>query len=76
MTPLTVFDQSIAAERVVFTVVHPLDDEPEAKVDTEHLPPMKMTKAVRVCLLALRVYLLAMFGLLGFRVLELAGIGR
>ena len=41
---------------------------------TEHLGPMRMTRSVRVCLLALRGYLLLMFGLLGFRVLELAGV--
>jgi hypothetical protein len=58
----------------VYTVLHPLDDAPEEKVDTEHLGPMQMTKTVRVCLLALRGYLLAMFGLLGYRVLELAGV--
>jgi hypothetical protein len=35
---------------------------------------MKMTKTVRICLLALRAYLLLMSGLLGFRVLQLAGV--
>ena len=61
-------------ERQVLSVVHPLDDEPEEKVDTEHLGPMRMTKTVRFCLFALRGYLLLMFGLLGFRVLQLAGV--
>ena len=61
-------------ESPVFTIVHPLDDVPEEKVDTEHLGPMRMTKTVRVCLFALRGYLLLMFGLLGFRVLQLAGV--
>ncbi|MGB9456039.1 MAG: hypothetical protein WCB12_08355 [Bryobacteraceae bacterium] len=56
-----------------FFVVHPLDDEPETKVDTEHIGPMQMTATVRVCLLALRGYLLLMCGLLGYRVLQLAG---
>jgi len=56
-----------------FVVVHPLDDVPEEKVDTEHLGPMPMTRAVKVCLLALRGYLLLMVGLLAFRVLQLAG---
>jgi len=59
-----------------FTVVHPLDDAPEVKVDTEHLGPVQMTKTVRICLLALRGYLVLMFGLLGFRVLQLAEIIR
>jgi hypothetical protein len=62
------------AKKLNFTVIHPLDDVPEEKVDTEHLGPMKMTRTVRVCLLALRGYLLFMFGLLGFRVLQLAGM--
>lgn len=59
-----------------FTIVHPLDDVPEEKVDTEHLGPMRMTRTVRVCLLALRGYLLLVCGLLGFRVLQLAGLMR
>jgi hypothetical protein len=57
-----------------FTVVHPLDDVPEEKVDTDHLGPMRITRTVRVCLFVLRGYLLLMFGLLGYRVLELAGM--
>jgi hypothetical protein len=57
-----------------YLVVHPLDDAPEEKMDTEHLGPMQMTRTVRLCLFALRGYLLAMFGLLGFRVLQLAGV--
>ena len=55
-------------------MVHPLDDVAEEKVDTEHLGPMAMTRTVRVCLYALRGYLLLMFGMLGFRVLQLAGV--
>jgi hypothetical protein len=69
-------DELEREENVVFTIVHPLDDAPEEKVDTEHLGPMQMTRTVRVCLFALRGYLLLMFGLLGFRVLQLAGIIR
>jgi len=61
-------------ESPVFTIVHPLDDVPEEKVDTVSLGPMRMTRTVRVCLFALRGYLLLMFGLLGFRVLQLAGL--
>jgi hypothetical protein len=63
-------------EKVMFTVVHPLDDVAEEKVNMEHLGPMSMTQTVRVCLFALRGYLLLMFGLLGFRVLQLAGAVR
>jgi hypothetical protein len=76
---MTMINESIELNREenqFFTIVHPLDDVCEKKVDTEHLGPMKMTKVVRVCLLALRGYLLLMFGLLGFRVLQLAGIIR
>lgn len=73
MTLTTEIDDMTQDERTFFTVVHPLDDEPEEKVDTEHLGPMQMTKTVRVCLFALRGYLLLMFALLGYRVLQLAG---
>jgi hypothetical protein len=76
MTPTTEFDSMAqrTAEGQFFTVVHPLDDQREEKMDTEHLGPMRMTKTVRICLLALRGYLLLTFGLLGFRVLQLAGL--
>ena len=74
MTLTTEFDEMTQEERRFFSVVHPLDDGPEEKVDTEHLGPMKMTRTVRLCLYALRGYLLLMFGLLAFRVLQLAGI--
>jgi hypothetical protein len=75
MTPTTDFE-NMELEQEVFTIVHPLDDVPEEKVDTENLMPMQMTATVRVCLYALRAYLLLMFGMLGFRVLQLAGIIR
>jgi hypothetical protein len=67
-------DHATADLRRPYLVVHSLDDVPEEKVDTEHLGPMQMTKTVRLCLFALRGYLLAMFGLLGFRVLQLAHV--
>ena len=70
MTATTEYD------RKFYIVVHPLDDEPEAKVETENLGPMRITTTVRVCLYALRAYLLLMSGMLGYRVLELAGIIR
>ena len=66
-------NKMIPHERPSFNVVHPLDDAPEQKVDTEHLGPMQMTRTVKICLFALRGYLLVMFGLLAFRVLQLAG---
>jgi hypothetical protein len=76
MTLTSEFNAVTWEERPVFTVVHPLDDVAEEKVDTEHLGPMPMTQTVRLCLFALRGYLLLMFGLLGFRVLQLAGVLR
>ena len=74
MTLTTEFDDMTQEERTCYSVLHPLDDAPEGKVDTEHLRPMRMTSTVRICLFALRGYLLLMFGLLGFRVLHLAGL--
>jgi hypothetical protein len=67
---------TIDFDEKLFTVVHPLDDVAEEKVDTENVMPMQMTATVRVCLYALRAYLLLMFGMLGFRVLQLAGVIR
>lgn len=74
MTLNPVLDELTNEGRTVFAIVHPLDDVREQKADTEHLVPMKMTKTLRICLFALRAYLLLMFGLLGFRVLQLAGV--
>jgi hypothetical protein len=71
MTRTVEFNHTAQEERPFFEIVHPLDDQPEEKVDTEHLGPMRMTKTVRVCLFALRGYLFPMFGLLAFRVLRL-----
>ena len=74
MTLATELDELTREEKLLFTVAHPLDDAPEEKVDMERLGPMRMTRTVRICLFALRGRLLFMFGLLGFRVLQLAGI--
>ncbi len=71
---MTRLDDNVQQERTVFFVVHPLDAMPEEKVETEHLGPMRMTRTVRICLFALRGYLSLMFGLLAFRVLQLAGV--
>jgi hypothetical protein len=57
-----------------FVVIHPLDDVPETKVDTESLGPMPMTTSVRVSLLSLRGYLILMMLLVFYRVLALAGL--
>ncbi|HYM10716.1 MAG TPA: hypothetical protein VEU62_08285 [Bryobacterales bacterium] len=56
-----------------YVVVHPLDDAPEAKVDTESLGPMPMTRSVRISLLSLRAYLILMFVLVVYHVIDLAG---
>jgi hypothetical protein len=57
-----------------FVVIHPLDDVPEEKVDTEHLGPMAMTASVRISLLSLRAYLVLMMILVFYHVLDLAGL--
>ena len=55
-----------------FVVIHPLDDEPETKVDTAALGPMPMTRSVRISLLSLRAYLVLMMLLVLYYVLNLA----
>jgi len=61
-----------ALERYV--VIHPLDDEPEQKVDTDALGPMAMTATVKWSLVSLRAYLVLMLLLVVFHVLQLAGL--
>ena len=56
-----------------FRVIHPLDDEPETKCESEGLGPIAMTPAVRISLKVLRGYLLLMSGMLVYHVLDLAG---
>ncbi|HEV3325162.1 MAG TPA: hypothetical protein VG052_06135 [Puia sp.] len=55
-------------------VIHPLWDEPEEKVDADKAGPLKMTPAVRVSLIALRVYLIIIILLAIYRMLQLAGV--
>jgi len=57
-----------------FVVIHPLDDLPEEKVDTEALGPMPMTMSVRISLLSLRAYLVLMMLLVFYRVMNMAGL--
>jgi hypothetical protein len=57
-----------------FVVIHPLYDEPEQKMSGVELGRMEMSKTVRVSLLLLRGYLILMFMLLGFHILDLAGV--
>lgn len=56
-----------------WVVIHPLDDAPEAKVDTAALGPMKMTRSVKLSLLSLRAYLIVMLLLVFYRVFCQAG---
>ena len=55
-----------------YVVVHPLDDTPEEKVNTDILGPMPMTATVRWALISLRGYLILMLMLVLLRVLQLA----
>lgn len=57
-----------------FVVIHPLDDAPEVKVDTEGLGPMPMTLTVRLSLYSLRAYLVLMMLLVLYHVLDLAKV--
>jgi hypothetical protein len=57
-----------------FVVIHPLDDAPEEKVDTESLGPMPMTVSVRISLISLRAYLVLMVMLVFYHALDLAGL--
>ena len=55
-------------------LIHPLDDVPEPKLYHPDLGRMRMTRPVRLSLLVLRLYLLAMVALVGWRAFELAGV--
>ena len=57
-----------------FRVVHPLQDEPEDKCQSEGLGPIEMTAGVRISLRVLRAYLLLMTAMLAYHVLDLAGV--
>ena len=57
-----------------FSVVHPLNDLPEQKCSSEGLGRIRMTRAVRISLGVLRAYLVVMTLMLGYHVLDLAGV--
>jgi hypothetical protein len=57
-----------------FSVIHPLDDLPEQKCSSEGLGRIRMTRAVRISLGVLRAYLIVMSLMLGYHVLDLAGV--
>ena len=63
--------ESMAPGRYV--VVHPLDDRPETKVDTESLGRMPMRWTVWTSLLSLRAYLFIMCGLVVYEFIHMAG---
>ena len=58
-----------------YLVVHPLDDVPEEKRAIDALGPMRLAGAARFWLMALRVYLIVMAGLVAYHVIGLAGVG-
>jgi hypothetical protein len=57
-----------------FLVVHPLDDITEQKCSSSGLGRIRMTWAVRISLGVLRAYLIVMTLMLGYHVLDLAGV--
>jgi hypothetical protein len=57
-----------------FRVVHPLDDIAEQKCSSIGLGKIPMTRAVRISLGVLRAYLIVMTLMLGYHVLDLAGV--
>jgi hypothetical protein len=57
-----------------FRVIHPLDDVAEQKCSSEGLGKIKMTRAVRASLGVLRAYLILVTLMLGYHVLDLAGV--
>jgi hypothetical protein len=69
---MSTMTQALNEELERYVVVHPLDDVPEQKVDTESLGPMPMTASVKWSLVSLRAYLLLMVALVFYRVLSLA----
>jgi hypothetical protein len=74
LNPETIRKNGYDEQRNRYVVVHPLDDIPEEKVDTEALGPMPMTASVKWSLISLRAYLLLMIALVFYRVLGLAGL--
>jgi hypothetical protein len=57
-----------------FRIVHPLEDVPEQKCDSEGLGQVAMTPSVRLSLKILRGYLTLMTAMLLYHVLDLAGV--
>ena len=57
-----------------FSVVHPLFDKPEKKLNPNSVGKMKITKSVRYSLMVLRVYIIFMIVLAFYRTSVMAGI--
>ena len=57
-----------------FRVFHPLDDVAEQKCSSTGLGRIAMTRPVRISLGVLRGYLIVMTLMLGYHVLDLAGV--
>ena len=57
-----------------FSVIHPLNDLPEDKCSSKGLGRIRMTRPVRFSLGVLRAYLVVMTLMLGYHVLDLAGV--
>jgi hypothetical protein len=55
-------------------VIHPLDDVAEQKCSSAGLGRIRLTRPVRLSLGVLRAYLIAMTLMLGYHVLDLAGL--
>jgi hypothetical protein len=65
---------NVTQDMTQFRVVHPLDDVAEKKCSNDGLGKIRMTRTVRVALRILRGYLVVMTLMLGYHVLDLAGI--
>jgi hypothetical protein len=61
-------------EQEYFHVIHPLHDAAERKCSSEGLGKIAMTRPVRISLGILRAYLMVMTLMLGYHVLDLAGV--
>ena len=70
--PMNQLIKTVESDPNYFLVIHPLDDIPEQKIDSDHLPPMEMTQGVRWSLISLRVYLIFMIALFMYHVIDLA----
>jgi hypothetical protein len=69
--PMNQLIKTAESEPNYFLVIHPLDDTPEQKIESDHLPPIEMTRSVRWSLISLRVYLIVMIALFMYHVIDL-----